>query len=96
MNLCVQGSPIVFDVYVPGLCLAFEYNGYQHYYNHFMFGDVKSHKERDKARQIVCEALGITVIEIPYWWSGQDKESIIAALHKIRPDILLLMPQLRV
>jgi len=46
---CIQkGHLMIFDVYVPLLNIIFEYLGYHHYHNSYMFGDVKSHKELDK------------------------------------------------
>lgn len=83
-----SSTPIVFDIYVPSYKLAFEYLGRQHYQNHIMFGDFMIHKERDEQRRKSCEALEITLIEVPYWWR-YDKESISTILHTQRPDVVV-------
>jgi len=76
---------MISDVYVPSLKLMFEYNGYQHYHDHALFGTVKSQGEKDDEKRVACEALGIRVIEIPYWWQ-HDKESLRAILNKYVVD----------
>jgi len=81
------GSTVIFDVFIPSMNMAFEYYGFQHFYYHVMFGDVKSRKERDEERIRACQALGLTTVLVPYWWQ-RDKESIVAMLHKHRPDIV--------
>jgi len=83
-----SGSPMVFDIYIAAFNLAFEYNGYQHYYDHYLFGNVNSHKLRDTERHNACKSKGITLIEVPYWWHC-DKESVVSLLYKIRPDIMI-------
>jgi len=54
-----------------------------------MFGEVELHKYRDNEKQEACKCLGLTLLEIPYWWK-RDLESIIEMLHKHRPDTLEL------
>jgi len=83
----VSGSSIVFDIYIPSLYLVFEYNGYQHYHDHYMFGNVRSFKDLDYKRQEACKSRGLTLVQVPYWWR-RDKESILAVLHKLRPDVV--------
>jgi len=78
---------MIFDIYIPSFKLALEYYGYQHYYNHLMFGDVESRKERDLERHKACNSIGITFIEVPYWWQ-RDEDSIISILYKSRPDLV--------
>jgi len=78
---------MLFDIFIPSLNIIFEYHGYQHYFDHCLFGDVKSKKERDDERSEACNFHGITYVEVPYWWK-RDKESIIAILHRFRPDIV--------
>jgi hypothetical protein len=34
-----------------------------------------------------CRELGITLIQIPYWWD-KKKWSLIATIHQHRPDII--------
>jgi len=77
---------MVFDIYVPTLGLAFEYQGRQHYKDHLVYGATKEYKDRDEEKRQRCSLAQITLIEVPYWWR-HDKESIVAILHKYRPDI---------
>jgi len=81
------GCPMIFDIYVPSLNLVFEYQGYQHYFDHVMFGIVKARKERDNERFRACASLGLALVEVPYWWH-RDKDSLYVILHKHRPDIV--------
>jgi len=85
-------GPMLFDIYVPALKLAFEYHGTQHYYSHNVFGDAGTQKKRDDEKRKASELLEITLIEVPFWWQ-RDKESIIVALHNARPDLVHSAPQ---
>jgi len=87
LNFNTTGYTMTFDIYIPALKIIFEYHGFQHYYDHFMFGDVKSLKGRDRERTAICAYHDISYLEVPYWWQN-DKESIIAIVYKIRPDIV--------
>jgi len=84
----VIGGPIILDIFVPSLNLAVEYHGHEHYQDHYMFGEYNLRKERDNDRHQACKSVGITNINIPYWWK-HDKESIVALLHRYRPDIVV-------
>jgi len=86
------GCQIIFDAFVPSFNLVFEYNGLQHYNDNFMFGEVKSFRQRDIERNLLCSVADITYVEVPYWWQ-RDKESIAAVLHKYRPDIAPSVPE---
>jgi len=81
------GNLMTFDVYVPAMNMIFEYHGIQHFHDHFLFGAVKSNKERDKQRRAACIYHNITYLEVPYWWQ-RDKESVVAIIHLVRPDIV--------
>jgi len=85
------GFAMVFDVYIPTLCLAFEYQGIHHYQNHYIFGSAVDYKKRDIEKKLKCQSLGITLIEVPYWWK-RDMESIKGIMHKWKPDILSQLP----
>jgi hypothetical protein len=43
---------------------------------------------RDKEKKLACQLLGITLIEVPYWWDA-SKGQIEAMVHAVRPDIVL-------
>jgi len=77
---------IEFDVFVPSLMLAFEYQGEQHYHFHYLYGSPMMQKERDEDKRSICTKNGITLIEIPYWWD-QTKNSLLATIFEARPDL---------
>ncbi len=79
--------PMQLDIFIPAHNLGFEFNGKQHYTHHYLFGAVNAQQKRDKEKQQVCTAKGITLIIIPYWWDMQQG-SLLATLHKCRPDIV--------
>jgi len=81
------GCLMLFDIFVPSLNIIIEYHGFQHFHDHYMFGDVKSCKEQDDERIVACASQNITYLEVPYWWK-HDKESIIALVNLVRPDIV--------
>jgi len=87
MSFIGTGQLMVFDIYVPSLNIIIEYHGYQHYYDHYLFGDVKSLQERDKEKRIACTNHNISYLEVPYWWQ-HDKESVISSINQIRPDLI--------
>jgi len=78
---------MIFDIYVPALNIIFEYQGYQHYYDHCMFGDVNCTEELDRQKRLVCAEQNISYLAVPYWWQ-RDKESVIAIIKHIRPDLI--------
>jgi len=43
--------------------------------------------ERDKEKRLACARAGISLIEVPFWWKG-DEGSIIATVGAVRPDAL--------
>jgi hypothetical protein len=75
------------DVYVPELELAFEYQGEPHYMEHFIYGDPKELQKRDEEKKKACQREGISLIWVPFWWD-QRRSSLIATIHKVRPDLI--------
>jgi hypothetical protein len=75
------------DIFVPFHSLAFEYQGRQHYFQHFMYGSPQEQQTRDKLKKDVCERSGITLIEIPFWWDEQQP-SLLATIKKYRPELV--------
>jgi len=74
------------DVYIPSLNLAIEYQGEQHYMHHHVYGSPEEQRKRDEEKYLACERLGLTLIHVPFWWDLK-RSSIIATIHKYRPDI---------
>jgi len=89
LEFIISGRAMIFDIYVPSLKLAFEYQGSHHYCSQTMFGEINSYHFRDGEKRQACKSLDITLIEVPYWWQC-DKESILAMLHRSRSDFVLL------
>lgn len=80
------GEKMQFDIYIPSLSLAMEYQGEHHYFpvqhqNHLQT------QQRDEEKAKKCQREGITMIIIPYWWD-RSKESIKATIHLQRPDLI--------
>jgi hypothetical protein len=73
------------DIYIPSLKLALEYQGAQHERQIYR-GDVRRQTERDKEKKELCKQHGITLICIPYKWSGLT-EDLIATVQQYRPEI---------
>jgi hypothetical protein len=70
------------DIYLPSLNLAFEYQGEQHYFYHFLYGSNFKVQKRDENKVEICKKLGITLIHIPYWWDRNILSSK-STIHKI-------------
>jgi hypothetical protein len=75
------------DIYLPKECLSFEYQGKHHYVDVYGLGSDWDTKQKDKQKQEACNAIGITLIEIPYWWDLQ-LTSLVATLNERIPDFV--------
>jgi hypothetical protein len=75
------------DLFIPSLKLAFEYQGEQHE-RQIHRGDFKRQLERDEEKKKLCELHGITLICVPYRWSGLV-EDLVATIHYYRPELSL-------
>jgi hypothetical protein len=91
------------DVYIPLLSLAFEYQVFtygSHLYiqgqNHF--GNMFAQQRNDQDKRSICDDLGITLIEIPFWWDLSSKrltynyltlQSLEAKIRALRPDLIV-------
>jgi hypothetical protein len=78
------------DIFVPSLLLAFEYNGEQHYNYHYIFGSPEDRMRKDEEKKKLCKQLGITLVEVPYWWDC-SKFSLAATICKVKPTLLSAM-----
>lgn len=50
------------DIFIPGLGLAFEYQGYQHYHSTKLFGSVEVRNVRDEEKRLACKNEGKELI----------------------------------
>jgi len=69
---------IELDIWIPELNIAFEYHGHQHFRDAFN-KDLVEQRKRDQLRREQCSKVGITLIEIPYWWDNNE-ESLLATI----------------
>jgi len=71
------------DVFIRHFALALEYQGKQHYeeISTLPFGVGK-----DKVKQMGCSNIGISLIEVPYWWDEKE-ESLLDLITQNRADI---------
>ena len=74
------------DIYLPKEKIAFEYQGEGHYHDIYTLGNRWVQRQRDEEKRIACRDIGITLIEIPYWWNF-EKSSLIATIHERRSDL---------
>lgn len=80
--------PIQFDIFIPSLSIAFEYQGAQHYIPHYLFTDkIGSLLSRDEEKRKACALAGITLYEVPYWWN-LSKDALVGTILKQRPDLI--------
>jgi hypothetical protein len=76
------------DAYIPSLMVAFEYQGQQHYgHSTFEREDAIKVRKRDAEKYKKCYELGVTLVEVPYWWDG-TRSQLEATIHLVRPDII--------
>jgi len=82
------------DIWIPQYNLAFEYQGAHHYFDSYeAFGPVSSaslYFNRDKQKKHLCYEKGITFIEIPYWWDGEE-DSLITILNQSYPNLPIMI-----
>jgi hypothetical protein len=73
------------DAFIGDLAIAFEYQGEQHYNLH-MWGTQRA-EINDEEKRNVCRNLGITLIEVPFWWD-KSQGQLEAAIWRVRPDLI--------
>jgi hypothetical protein len=77
-----------YKIFLPELSLAFEYQGELHYNTTVIFGSAGRRHTTDELKKKLATDLGITLIQIPFWWD-KSLPSILATLQHHRPDIQL-------
>eukprot|EP00028_Trichosphaerium_sp_Am-I-7-wt_P010754 CAMPEP_0168538096 /NCGR_PEP_ID=MMETSP0405-20121227/20852_1 /TAXON_ID=498012 /ORGANISM="Trichosphaerium sp, Strain Am-I-7 wt" /LENGTH=231 /DNA_ID=CAMNT_0008567049 /DNA_START=138 /DNA_END=830 /DNA_ORIENTATION=- len=63
-----NGTPLTIDVFVPKYNIAIEYQGEQHYQDVLPYHHASAQKRRDYEKFQQCEANGIHLVPLPYWW----------------------------
>lgn len=62
------------DAFLPGLSLAFEYHGAQHFQDvNGLFQPSRVYRQRDEEKRKLCVEWDITLVEVPYWWNGTEE-----------------------
>ncbi|GAB1307653.1 hypothetical protein KH5_03360 [Urechidicola sp. KH5] len=87
-NVIPQGSPKFlngqrFDIWIPELSLAIEYNGLQHYKPVDIFGGIEGFnatKERDKMKREKCRMNNVELIEVR---ENYDFKELISKIEKL-------------
>jgi hypothetical protein len=83
-----SGRAMELDIFYPELNLAFEYQGAQHYGSTFFdSGLTLAQPRRDLEKRQACQHNGITLIAVPYWWTG-DLGSLAATISQVRSDVM--------
>ena len=68
------GCNFRFDIYVPSILLALEYQGEQHFDDSpNVFSNIEVYQHRDEEKRESCDKRGIILISIPFWWSGSEE-----------------------
>ena len=82
--------PMEFDVFIPSLSLAFEYQG-EHHFNEIpaVFSYLDDHSSRDQAKCELAKTCKIHLIVIPYWWD-QSFSSLISSITKYSPNLIFV------
>lgn len=73
-----------FDLYFDDIQLAIEYQGLQHYYDTFIYGDNQKVTSRDEQKAFICGMRMLTLIEVPWWWS-ESVDELNTTISFVRP-----------
>jgi hypothetical protein len=68
-----------------------EYQGEIHYFDIPIYGNLGRRQKNDKHKVAVSADMGITVIQIPFWWD-KSPQSLISTIKMQRPDLLQHYP----
>ena len=92
---CVHVEKLKFDAFDLDRCVAYEYQGLQHY-KPVNFGGVEDDvaktnleltQARDNSKREYCKEHGIPLIEIPYWEKDNMRDFLIEKWKKLNLDI---------
>jgi hypothetical protein len=62
-----------------------------HYFSTTPFGSASQRKLCDERKKLLADELGITLIQIPFWWD-KSQSSLVATIQQHRLDILHNIP----
>jgi len=79
-------NPMRFDIFLPHLNLAIEYQGQQHYEDQNVFGDSELRRRQDEKKAELCKKKGVSLVQVPYWWDKRTESLVVTLLEK-RPDL---------
>ena len=75
------GGTLIFDLFIPSLNLAFEYQGEQHYQELYPFSPLEIYQDRDNSKLSFCDRLLIKLVIIPFWWD-RSISSLFQSVHQ--------------
>ena len=77
--------PVEFDIFIPSLYLAMEYQGAQHYDDiPSGFANMESYLHRDQLKMKLSIDHNVKLIIIPYWWDF-SAQSLITTINSYSP-----------
>jgi len=76
-----------YDLFLPELSLAFEYQGESHYHRVAIYGSLRHQQIKDLKKKLWSREIGVTLICIPYWWN-RSVDSLVAMIGHARPELI--------
>jgi hypothetical protein len=80
-----SSRPIEYDIFVPSLSLALEYQGEPHYFDIPVYGSPRSRQRADQSKAAAAKLAGVTLVPVPFWWDRKET-SLMATILQHRPD----------
>jgi hypothetical protein len=78
---------ILFDIFVPALRIALEFDGEHHYGDVSGVGQWTEKAASDAQKMAICLREGISLVRVPYWWDRKQstlKQLVVA----VRPELV--------